>query len=178
MTFRPGRWRHSLRGRLLAVLLLAWIYSRSIVGSEALADIGALSFSALATLAPALGYAIWRPQTPPRAVLIGLLCGFAIWCWLLLVPSLVEAFAGDSGWLRGGPFGWSWLAPDAMFGLDGWSRTTRGLVLSLAVGAAMRPRRRRTLVVAVASGPGAASSAGGMLSCAPKRAAKFTKASR
>jgi len=122
---------------ILGVLLLAWIYSRSIAGSEALADIGALSFSALATLAPALGYAIWRPQTPPRAVLIGLLCGFAIWSWLMLLPSLVDAFGADSGWLRSGPFGWSWLAPDAMFGLSGWSRTTRGLVLSLALGTAV-----------------------------------------
>jgi signal transduction histidine kinase/Na+/proline symporter len=119
---------------ILGVVLLAWTYSRAIAGSEALADIGALSFSAVATLAPALGFAIWRPQTPPRAVLVGLLAGFAIWCWLLLLPSLVEAFAPSSVWLQHGPFGIEWLAPDAMFGLSGWSRSTRALVLSLALG--------------------------------------------
>jgi hypothetical protein len=32
----------------------------------ALADVGALSFSALATLAPALGFAVWR-RRPRRA---------------------------------------------------------------------------------------------------------------
>ena len=49
---------------ILAVVLLAWGYSRLIAGSDALADIGALSFSGLATLAPAVGFA----PTPARCV--------------------------------------------------------------------------------------------------------------
>ncbi|ODU48420.1 PAS-domain containing protein [uncultured Aquimonas sp.] len=122
---------------ILAVVLLAWIYSRAIAGSEALADIGALSFSALATLAPALGFAIWRPQTPPRAVLWGLLAGFALWCWVLLLPSLVEGFGAASVWLREGPFGIALLAPDSVLGLGEWSRTARALVLSLLGGSAV-----------------------------------------
>jgi signal transduction histidine kinase/Na+/proline symporter len=122
---------------ILMVLLLGWAYSRAIAGSEALADIGALSFSALATLAPALGFAIWRPQTPPRAVLAGLIAAFAIWAWLLLLPSLVEAFASDTRWLREGAFGLRLLAPDTALGLEGWSRLTRALVLSLVGGIAV-----------------------------------------
>jgi Na+/proline symporter len=78
---------------ILAVVLLSWMYSRAIAGSEALADIGALSFSALATLAPALGFAIWRPQTPPRAVLWGLLAGFALWRGRMPEPVVI---AGDA----------------------------------------------------------------------------------
>ena len=136
---RAGR---NLRGSVLlqrrliivAVVLLAWIYSRAIAGSEALADIGALSFSALATLAPALGFAIWRPQTPPRAVLWGLLAGFAGWCWVLLLPSLVEGFGGSAAWLREGPFGIGLLAPETALGLGEWNRTGRALVLSLLLG--------------------------------------------
>ncbi|KGO99174.1 hypothetical protein N791_10975, partial [Lysobacter defluvii IMMIB APB-9 = DSM 18482] len=65
---RPGEDDH--RGALLtlrrtgivAIMLLAWAYSRLAGGSEALADMGALSFSALATLAPALAFAVWRPS--------------------------------------------------------------------------------------------------------------------
>lgn len=117
---------------ILAVVLLAWLYSRAIAGSEALADIGALSFSAVATLAPALGFAIWRPQTPPRAVLAGLVAGFALWCWLLLLPSLLEGFGGPVDWLRAGP-----LAPDTFLALEGWSRTSRALVLSLLLATAL-----------------------------------------
>ena len=77
------------RAGILAVVLLAWGYSRLIAGNDALADVGAQSFSALATLAPAMGFALWRPQTPPRAVLAGIALAAAAWTWLLLVPVLL-----------------------------------------------------------------------------------------
>lgn len=119
---------------ILAIVLLAWGYSRLIAGNDALADVGALSFSALAALAPALGFALWRPQTPPRAVLLGIAAAVALWTWLLLVPALVEARGLDAQWLREGPGGWSILAPDAFFGLTGWSRLGRAVTMSLFAG--------------------------------------------
>ena len=119
---------------ILGVVLLAWAYSRAIAGSDALADIGAVSFSALATLAPALGFALWRPQTPPRAVLAGLALAVAMWSWTLLLPSLAPLLWDDTRWLRDGPASIGWLAPDAMFGLSGWSRLLRAVVLSLLAG--------------------------------------------
>ncbi|HEU0153666.1 MAG TPA: NahK/ErcS family hybrid sensor histidine kinase/response regulator [Arenimonas sp.] len=120
---------------ILVVVLLAWGYSRAIAGSDALADIGALSFSGLATLAPAVGFAVWRPQTPPRAVLAGLLAAVAVWIWVLLVPALADAAAARATWLVDGPFGLAWLSPDGMFGLGEWSRIARATVLSLVAGA-------------------------------------------
>jgi signal transduction histidine kinase/ActR/RegA family two-component response regulator len=119
---------------ILAVVLLAWGYSRAIAGSDALADIGAVSFSALATLAPALGFALWRPQTPPRAVLAGLGVAVGVWIWALLLPSLAPLLWQRTDWIASGPWGWSWLAPDALLGLSGWSRLLRALVLSLVAG--------------------------------------------
>lgn len=119
---------------ILAIVLLAWGYSRLIAGNDALADVGALSFSALAALAPALGFALWRPQTPPRAVLLGIAAAVALWTWLLLVPALVEARGLDTAWLREGPGGWSLFAPDAFMGLTGWSRLGRAVAMSLFAG--------------------------------------------
>jgi PAS domain S-box-containing protein len=121
---------------ILAIVLLAWGYGRSIAGNDALADVGALSFSALAALAPALGFALWRPQTPPRAVLFGIVAAVAVWLWLLLVPVFVEALRLDARLLRDGPWGWSLFAPDAFFGLTGWSRLGRAVVVSLLAGVA------------------------------------------
>jgi len=120
---------------ILAVVLLAWFYSRAIAGSDALADIGALSFSGLATLAPAVGFAVWRPQTPARAVLVGLLAAVAMWLWVLLVPALAEAGGHAGAWLTRGPFGLAWLSPEGMLGLGDWSRLGRATLLSLATGA-------------------------------------------
>lgn len=133
---RDGR---SLRGSvllqrrviILAVILLAWAYSRTLAGAEALADIGALSFSAVATIAPALGFAVWAPRMPPRAVLAGLLFGFALWCWILLVPILIDAFGWQGGVEGHLPAALSWLMPDQFLGLSGWNRTTRAVVVSL-----------------------------------------------
>lgn len=120
---------------ILAVVLLAWAYSRAIAGSEALADIGALSFSGLATLAPAVGYAVWRPATPPRAVLVGVLAASAVWAWVLLVPALADAAGAAPAWLEHGPLGWAWLSPGDMFGLGDWSRLGRATTLGLLAGA-------------------------------------------
>ncbi|MDH5823483.1 PAS-domain containing protein [Luteimonas sp. RD2P54] len=134
------------RAGIVAIMLLAWAYSRLVGDSDALADIGAVSFSALATLAPALAFAVWRPQTPARAATAGVLAAFAVWAWVTLVP----AFAPPRmAWVGEGPFGLAWLAPDALFGLTGWSRLGRAVGATLFVGtlatvlAAMLDRRER-----------------------------------
>ncbi|MCL7713065.1 hybrid sensor histidine kinase/response regulator [Stenotrophomonas mori] len=122
------------RAGICVIMLLAWAYSRLIGGGNVLADIGAISFSAMATLVPVLGFAIWRPQTPPRAAIVGVLAGFLTWAWVLLLPTLLEEGGRVPGWVLAGPFGWRWLAPEALFGLTGWSPLGRAVGASLFVG--------------------------------------------
>ncbi|MCW4453470.1 PAS domain-containing hybrid sensor histidine kinase/response regulator [Flavobacterium sp. MXW15] len=133
-----GDRRHELlwlrRAGICVIMLLAWAYSRLIGGGNVLADVGAVSFSALATLLPVLGFAIWRPQTPPRAAIVGVAAGFLTWAWVLLVPSLLADAGHAPHWLAGGPFGWRWLAPEGLFGLTGWSPLGRAVGASLFVG--------------------------------------------
>ncbi|MGN6521464.1 MAG: hybrid sensor histidine kinase/response regulator [Dokdonella sp.] len=117
------------RVAILAVVLLAWGYSRALAGSNALADIGALSFSALAGLMPAVLAALYRPAIGARAVAAGLVAGSAVWLYVLL-PGLTPALAAA---LRAGPFGIAVLAPSTLFGLVDWSELARALVASLAV---------------------------------------------
>lgn len=122
------------RFAILSVLLLAWAYNRLVGGNDVLADMGAVSFSAMGTLAPALGFAMWRPNTPSRAVIFGLAVGFGLWFWALPLPALIEAAGANPAWLHDGPFGLAWLAPDSLFGLTGWSRLGRAVGLSLLFG--------------------------------------------
>ncbi|GAB3039130.1 PAS domain-containing hybrid sensor histidine kinase/response regulator [Oleiagrimonas citrea] len=112
---------------ILAIVLLAWGYSRVLAGNDALADIGAISFSALAELAPATLVAIYRPQLGARAVGAGLLVGTLVWLYALL-PAL---FTPQPAWVHAGPFGIDWLAPQHLLGLSGWSGLGRAVVLSL-----------------------------------------------
>src|SRR5690606_9876631 len=122
------------RAGIAAIMLLAWAYSRLVAGSETLADVGAVSFSALATLVPVLGFAVWRPQTPPRAAIAGVVAGFLTWAWVLLTPTVAAAAGWQAPWLEDGPFGQRWLAPGALFGLTGWSPLGRAVGASLFMG--------------------------------------------
>ncbi len=122
------------RAGIAAIMLLAWAYSRLVAGNEALADVGALSFSALATLAPVLAFAVWRPQTPPRAAIAGVAAAFLTWAWVLMTPTVVAAASLDAGWIEHGPFGQRWLAPGGLFGLTGWSPLGRAVGASLFMG--------------------------------------------
>jgi len=91
----------------------------------------------LATLAPALGFAIWRQQTPPRAVIAGIAAGFLVWAWLLLLPVTMDARGVAPQWLQEGPFGVAILSPNGFFGLTGWSRLGRAVGVSLFAGTAV-----------------------------------------
>ncbi len=124
------------RGGILVIMLLAWAYSRFNSGNDALADIGAVSFSALGTLAPALGFAVWRPQTPPRAAIIGIAAGFSAWAWVMLMPMVAASLGNEPAWMRSGPFGQVWLSPQGLFGLTGWSPLGRAVGVSLFAGIA------------------------------------------
>src|SRR5690606_6634641 len=124
------------RAGILGVMLLAWAYSRVIAGSQSLADVGAVSFSALATLAPALFCAVWRTRTPAAAATWGVAAAFLAWAWVTLSPMWVELSGRGGGWLSAGPWGLAWLAPDGLFGLTGWSRLGRAVGASLFVGTA------------------------------------------
>ncbi len=132
----PGAPPRDLRGTVLmqrrlaiaAVLLLAWAYGRAVGDGSALADIGALSFSALAQLAPGVVAAVYALRLPARAVGGGLLVGLATWAWLLLLPGAAESGLLPAGALDAlGP-----LAPARLPGLEGWDDLTRAVLLSLA----------------------------------------------
>jgi len=111
------------------VVLMAYAYSRAAGTADALADIGALSFSGLAQLAPAVVLAVYRPGLSPRAVLSGLLGGVAVWGYVLLLPMMLGSEPGH--WMIEGPLGMGWLAPLGFFGLHGLESLPRAVLASL-----------------------------------------------
>ncbi|TKS54226.1 response regulator [Luteimonas yindakuii] len=117
------------RGGIVVIMLAAWSYGRLVGDASMLADIGAVSFSALATLAPALAFAIWRPQTPPHAAIAGIVAAFVVWAWVMLAPALLPAALA--------PQLPAWTSPQALFGLSSWSQLGRAFGASLFVGTAV-----------------------------------------
>jgi signal transduction histidine kinase/Na+/proline symporter len=114
---------------ILLVLGLAYAYSRALTDNEALADIGAVSFSGLAQLAPAVVLAVLRPTLPARAVLSGLLAGVLVWSYVLIAPLM----------LAGGPLDALWFSSEIIAPLS--SATLLSLAANLlVVGAVARWR--------------------------------------
>ncbi|MFN3984489.1 MAG: ATP-binding protein [Rhodocyclaceae bacterium] len=120
------------RGAILIVVLLGYLYFRLAGEAYALVSIGLISFAAVAQFAPAmLGGMYWRGGTRSGA-LAGLLAGFAVWAYTLMLPSFVKSGWLDPGFLEHGLFGLALLKPEQLFGLGGLDNISHALFWSLA----------------------------------------------
>ena len=116
---------------IVAIALLAYAYYRGAGGSDSLAAFGLLAFAAVGQFAPALiGGLYWRGASR-SGVFAGLLAGFALWLYTLLLPTLSRAGWFDTTWLTEGPLGITLLQPERLFGLEGWDALTHGTFWSL-----------------------------------------------
>jgi sigma-B regulation protein RsbU (phosphoserine phosphatase) len=112
---------------IIAVILLGYVYYRFLGESAALVNIGLISFVAATQFAPAvIGGLYWR-QATQRGATTGLILGFILWFYTLLIPSFVE-----SGWIgpeivNQGLWGLALLKPTELFGLSGFDIWTHSL---------------------------------------------------
>ena len=76
----------------------------------------------------------WKGGTR-RGALIGLLAGFLMWTYTLMLPSLAKSGWLDNAFLTQGLGGLSWVRPEQLFGLKGLDGLTHSLFWSLLVNA-------------------------------------------
>ncbi len=138
--FRPGA-GHDLsrmllgvrRTTILAVLLLGYSYFHLAGEAYALVSIGLISFAAVAQFAPALlGGLYWKGGSRLGA-LAGLLSGFAMWVYTLMLPSIAKSGWLGTDFLDLGPWGLTLLRPEQLLGLQGLDGLTHSLFWSLLV---------------------------------------------
>lgn len=119
------------RGTIVIVMLLGYLYFRLAGEAYALVSIGLISFAAVAQFAPAmLGGMYWRGGTRDGA-LAGLLAGFLVWAYTLLLPSFAKSGWLDMSLLLSGPFGIGLLRPEQLFGLSELDSLSHALFWSL-----------------------------------------------
>ncbi len=117
------------------VLALGYLYYKISGGGNALAAIGLVSFAGLAQLLPAmLGGIFWRGATRNGAV-AGLVAGFILWAYCLLLPQFGGGLPVSV--MEQGPWGISWLRPQALFGIAGLDPLLHAVMWSLAVNTAL-----------------------------------------
>jgi len=119
------------RGAIVLILLLGYLYFRLAGEAYALVSIGLISFAAVAQFAPAmLGGIFWKGGTRAGA-LCGLLAGFAVWFYTLLLPALARSGWLPIGLLEHGPFGIELLKPLQLFGLSGLDQINHAMIWSM-----------------------------------------------
>jgi Na+/proline symporter/signal transduction histidine kinase len=133
-----GLRRHLLGARWLAaamLILASYGFELSIGHSVMLVNMGMLSFAAVTQFVPAMIGALYWRNASRGGALIGLVSGFAVWLYTLLLPALIRSNWLPESILAEGPASIAWLKPEALFGLTGLSGLTHGVFWSLLVNA-------------------------------------------
>ncbi|WP_020559136.1 sensor histidine kinase [Thiofilum flexile] len=119
------------RVAILVLLLLGYSYFKLAGDAYALVSIGLISFAAVAQFAPAFfGGMYWKGGTE-RGAWGGLLIGFAMWVYTLMLPSLAKSGWVSTSFITSGPLGIEWLKPEQFLGLTGLDNLTHALFWSL-----------------------------------------------
>jgi Na+/proline symporter/nitrogen-specific signal transduction histidine kinase len=121
----------SRRISIAALLALGYLYFVYSGGSGALAAIGLIAFTGMAQVIPALiGGLFWRGGTRIGAA-AGIGVGFAVWLWCSFLPSFGDASLIPASVFANGPFGLSFLRPQALFGIEGLDPLVHAVFWSL-----------------------------------------------
>ncbi len=150
----PALWRFNLISRhdtrlpqmlkftrricILAVMLLGFLFFHFFNDIDQLSVFGLLAFSAVAQFSPALiGGLYWRGGSR-QGVYAGLIVGFLMWMYTLLLPTILRSLPDQYQnfsyhFLTSGPFGISWLRPEALLGFESFAPLTHGVIWALGL---------------------------------------------
>ena len=121
-----GRLGNVLKGRLRSIrwavvfvlLAVAYEFQDGLRNSYLLIQMGLISFAAMLQFGPAALGALYWSRASKIGAWWGLGLGWVVWFYTLFVPAAVRSGLGDVSWLAYGPWGVTWLRPEALFGLD------------------------------------------------------------
>jgi Na+/proline symporter/nitrogen-specific signal transduction histidine kinase len=106
------------RFSIVLILSLGFFYFFFTRDSDALAPIGLISFTAIAQFFPSVIAALFWREASLKAATAAIAAGFVFWVWCSFLPSFESVSPQVAMLLDRGPWGISWLRPEAMFGLD------------------------------------------------------------
>lgn len=116
------------------VLFGAYFYMLLVGEDYPLVEIGLISFVGIVQLAPSFFGGLFWKKANHKGTLVGILAGFLIWFYTLLLPTLIRGnIIESSALIENGLFGISALKPYALFGLDGLNKITHGFFWSIFI---------------------------------------------
>jgi PAS domain S-box-containing protein len=139
----PALWRMNVMKGFPAVILnikrliimgcvfLGYVFAVYIGEFYSLVDMGLKSFEAVTIFAPALLLGLYWKGGNRKGAIAGILAGFGIWIYTLLIPALTRAGILHKGGFLEALFNSRLLNPTALFGLEGLDRWSHSLFWGL-----------------------------------------------
>ncbi|MFY7734139.1 MAG: ATP-binding protein [Bacteroidia bacterium] len=119
------------RFSIILILLFAYLYDQYVAQYFSLVSIGLISFAGVAQFAPAIIGGIYWKTASKNGALVGIIVGFFIWFYTLILPSIAQAHLINESIISNGPFNIWWLKPQSLFGLEGFDSITHALFWSM-----------------------------------------------
>jgi Na+/proline symporter/signal transduction histidine kinase len=116
---------------ILLILLLAYVYNKTIGSQYSLVSTGLVSFVAIAQFAPAILGGIYWKQGHKNGALAGIIAGFCLWFFLLVLPTFIDAGIIQSSINDTGLWGFGWLKPHQFLGLKSLDPISHALFWTL-----------------------------------------------
>lgn len=113
------------------LIILAYIFEKSVAEKYSLVSIGLISFVAVSQFAPSVILGIYWKEANRKAAVFSIIIGFTIWFYTLVFPSLSNGNDGIQNIVDNGLFHISILKPTQLFGMTSLDTISHGIFWSL-----------------------------------------------
>ena len=116
---------------ILGCVFLGYTFALYVGEFYSLVDIGLKSFEAVTIFAPSILIGLYWKGGNKKGAMAGIIAGFSVWIYTLLIPALMRAGIIEAGGVMEGVFNSTLLKPTALFGLEGLDRWSHSLFWGL-----------------------------------------------
>lgn len=116
---------------ILGCTFLGYIFAVSIGEFYSLVDMGLKSFEAVTIFAPSVIFGLYWKRGNKKGAAAGIIAGFLIWIYTLLVPALLKSGVLDEHGFFQSLVDSRYLNPNALFGVEGLDKWTHSLFWGL-----------------------------------------------
>ncbi len=116
---------------ILGVVFLGYLFATSIGEFYSLVDIGLKSFEAVTLFAPAFFLGLYWKRGSKRGAIAGIMAGFVIWFYTLIVPALLKAGVISDNTLIAAMIQSEMFNPAGLFGISGLGKWSHSLLWSM-----------------------------------------------
>lgn len=103
---------------IFTIIITAYFFYASFSKELSLYSIGLISFVIIAQLGPSFFIGLFWNRGSSKAAIIGMITGFCIVVYTLILPFTIQAYTGNDDFIQYGLNGISTLKPHALFGID------------------------------------------------------------